>query len=272
MQKLISYRSSELLTGLSKAGKDFFNLREAESILSQKKKSSVAKLLHDMVKRGLIMRIKDGVYHRIPYEQNAETYFPNWHLTAEALAQPKEHYIGFYSALAIHGLITQPSMVEQIVTQEQMHPHSKQIKNVRFEFITLGKNRFFGYSKTWTDDFHKVNCSDPEKTFIDCLYMPGHGGGITETAKALYKYREKINTERMKEYLEKFNTQAVYKRLGFILEQLGILPELRNFIVGKISASYTPLDPSLPPNGNHYSKWKVIDNVDFRTVRHSIYT
>lgn len=272
MQKLVSYRSSELLTGLSKAGKDFFSLREAESILLQKKKSSVAKLLHDMVQRGLLMRIKDGVYSRIPYEQNAETYFPNWHLTAEAMVQPKEYYIGFYSALAIHGLITQPSLVEQVVTKEQMHPQNKLVKNVRFEFITLGEARFFGYSKTWIDDFHKVNCSDLEKTFIDCLYIPGHGGGITEIAKAFYKTREKINPERMQEYLEKFNVQAVNKRLGFILEQLGLFPELRNYIAGKITSSYTPMDPSLPPKGNHYSKWKLIDNIDFRIVRHSLYT
>jgi predicted transcriptional regulator of viral defense system len=272
MQKLISYRSSELLTGLSKAGKDFFSIRDAESILLQKKNSSVAKLLYDMAKRGLIMRIKDGVYHRIPYEQNAETYFPNWHLTAEAMAQPKEYYIGFYSALAIHGLITQPSLVEQVVTKEQMHPQNKLVKNVRFEFITLGEERFYGYSKTWIDDFHKVNCSDPEKTFIDCLYIPGHGGGITEIAKAFYKCREKINPERVQEYLEKFNVQAVNKRLGFMLEQLGLFPELRNYIAGKITSSYTPMDPSLPKKGNHYSRWKLIDNIDFRIVRHSLNT
>lgn len=218
------------------------------------------------------MRIKDGVYHRIPYEQNAETYFPNWHLTAEAMAQPKEYYIGFYSALAIHGLITQPSLVEQVVTKEQMHPQNKLVKNVRFEFITLGEERFYGYSKTWIDDFHKVNCSDPEKTFIDCLYIPGHGGGITEIAKAFYKCREKINPERVQEYLEKFNVQAVNKRLGFMLEQLGLFPELRNYIAGKITSSYTPMDPSLPKKGNHYSRWKLIDNIDFRIVRHSLNT
>jgi len=105
-------------------------------ILSYKDYATVRKLLSDMTKRGLIMRIKDGLYHRIPYEQQPDQYFPNWHLTAEAIAQPKEHYIGFYSALNIHGLITQPAKTEQVVTWGRVKPRDQQVKNVRFEFIT----------------------------------------------------------------------------------------------------------------------------------------
>ena len=225
-----------------------------------------------MTKRGVIMRIKEGLYHRIPYEQKADQYFPNWHLTAEALMQSKEYYIGFYSALDVHGLITQPSMVEQVVTYEQVKPKVKHIKNVRFEFITLNENRFFGYKKHWIDDFHKVNCSDLEKTFLDCLYKPAYAGGITEITKAIYKSREKIQTDKFKDYLEKFNTQVVYRRLGFIIGELELFPELQNFISGKITSSYSPLDPSLEKKGYYSSKWGIIDNTDFINILDSIKT
>lgn len=225
-----------------------------------------------MTKRGVIMRIKDGLYHRIPYEQEPDNYFPNWHLAAEAIVQPKEYYIGFYSALDVHGLITQPAMAEQVVTNEQIKPKVKQVKKVRFEFITLSENRFFGYKKHWIDDFRKVNCSDLEKTFLDCLYKPDYAGGITEITKALYKCREKLNPTRFQHYLEKYNTQAVYKRLGFIIGTLGLFPELQMFIATKISSSYAPLDPSLDKHGNYNSKWGVIDNIDFKTVLNSIQT
>ena len=204
-----------------------------------------------MTKRGLIMRIKNGLYHRIPYEQKPHEYFPNWHLTAEAMVQPQDYYIGFYSALEIHGLITQPSMVEQIVTRQQVKPKNQKVQNagteqdrcIRFEFITLGKNRFFGYKKQWIDKFHKVNCSDLEKTFLDCLYKPAYAGGINEITKALYKSKDKLQKDKFHGYLVKFNTQAVYKRLGFIINRLGLFPELQNFIGEKISSSYAPLDP-----------------------------
>jgi len=74
------------------------------------KPEAVRKLLADMTKRGLILRIKDGLYNVIPYERNSEEYFPNWHLAAEAIMKPEGFYIGFYSALDIKGLITQPSL------------------------------------------------------------------------------------------------------------------------------------------------------------------
>ena len=218
------------------------------------------------------MRIKEGLYHRIPYEQQPDQYFPNWHLTAEAMVQPKEYYIGFYSALDIHGLITQPSMAEQVVTHEQIKPKVQRVKNVRFEFITLGKTRFFGFRKQWVDDFHKVYCSDLEKTFLDSLYYPDYAGGIMEITKALYKSREKLQPTRFQEYLEKFNTQVVYKRLGFIIGTLELFPELQKFIAGKISSSYIPLDPSLDKHGNYNSKWGIIDNIEFKTVLGSIKT
>ena len=280
MNKSVSYRSSALLEGLIRQKKEFFTLKEALAILSGRDNTTVRKLLSDMTKRGVIVRIKEGLYHRIPYEQQPDQYFPNWHLTAEAMAQPKEYYIGFYSALDIHGLITQPSMTEQVVTHNQVKPKVRQVKNawaepsrsVRFEFITLRKNRFFGYKKHWIDDFHKVNCSDLEKTFLDCLYKPHYAGGITEITKALYKSSDKLQPAKFPEYLEKFNTQAVYKRLGFIIGTLELYPELQNFIAGKISSSYAPLDPSLDKHGNYSAKWGIIDNIDFKTVLDSIKT
>jgi predicted transcriptional regulator of viral defense system len=272
MRKNISYRSSAFLDILSSRKKDFFTLKEAAEMMSGKDYVTVRKLLSDMTKRGLLMRIKDGLYHRIPYEQHPDQYFPNWHLTAEAMAQPKEYYIGFYSALDIHGLITQPSLTEQVVTRERIKPKTQQVRSVRFEFVTLNKNRFFGYKKHWIDDFHKVNCSDLEKTFLDCLYKPDYAGGVTEITKALYKSREKLQPAIFREYLEKFNTQAVCKRLGFIINELGLYQELQDFITGKISSSYAPLDPSLDKHGNYNSKWGIIDNCDFKTVIDSIKT
>ncbi|MBN1116678.1 MAG: hypothetical protein JXA77_05720 [Bacteroidales bacterium] len=272
MKKGISYRSSELLDGIISLKKEFFTLEEACEILSGKDNATVRKLLSDMTKRGLIMRIRDGLYNRIPYEQHPDQYFPNWHLAAEAMVQTKEYYIGFYSALDIHGLITQPSMVEQIVTNKQMKPKNLKVKNVRFDFITLGKKRFFGFKKHWIDDFKKVNCSDLEKTFLDCLYKPYYAGGITEITKALYKARNKLQPERFQDYLQKFDTQAVYKRLGFIIDNLNLFPDLQDFIESRITLSYASLDPSSGKRGSYNSRWGIVDNLDIKIVLDSIET
>lgn len=272
MKKNISYRSSELLKSLSERERSFFTLREAMRIMTSSEPEAVRRLLADMTNRGLILRIKDGLYNVIPYEKNSEEYFPNWHLTAQAIVKPKKYYIGFYTALDIHGLITQPSLIEQVVTEKQIVPKHKMIKNVKFEFIKLSSKRFFGYQKTWIDDFNKVYCSDYEKTIIDCLYKPSSAGGIPEIVKALYKIRNEINQDKMLSYLEKFDAQVVYKRLGFILSHLDEYELLRKEMRSKLSNSYTLLDPSLPKKGKHFSEWKIIDNADINSAINGIIT
>ncbi len=272
MKKHISYRSSELLNVLNKEQKQFFTISDAIKILPSSSYATVRRLLSDMTNRGLILRIKDGLYRVIPYEINSEEYFPNWHLAAEAIVQPLSYYIGFYSALDIHGLITQPSLTEQVVTEKQMIPKIKMVRDVKFEFITLNKKWFFGFEKTWIDDFNKIYCSDYEKTIIDCLYKPSYGGGITEIVKAIYRKSNEVDQNKLVSYLNRVDSQVVIKRLGFVLQHLGILESLRKEIKTKVSNSYAYLEPSLPKKGKHTSEWKIIDNSNIESVIKSIET
>lgn len=184
--KYISTQSNELLSYFNGQNINCFKYTETFKALPESKESAVRELLSDMTKRGLLMRLKEGIYYIIPYEQDAETFMPDWHLIAEHLVNDAEHYIGYYSALQIHNLITQPSLKEQIVVSKQLRPSGIKIKNIPFQFIYHNANHFFGAKKTWMDSFHKVMCSDLEKTFIDCLFKPDYAGGIVEIARAIY--------------------------------------------------------------------------------------
>jgi predicted transcriptional regulator of viral defense system len=135
----------------------------------------------------------------------------------------------------------------------------------------MGK-RFFGYNKTWIDNYNKVYCSDLEKTILDCLYMPGEANGISSVVNSFSRILEKINLEKLLSYLDKFDSQAVYKRLGFILHNMDVLKDLRMEINKKIGASYTLLDPSLPKSGKYNSEWKIIDNIVINSALQSAMT
>lgn len=113
--KYISTQSNELLSYFNDKGKICFDSKMALNVFSEAKESTVRQLLSDMTKRGLLMRIKDGLYYIIPYEENPETFMPDWHVLVKYLVKDAKHYIGYYSALQIHNLITQPSLKEQIV-------------------------------------------------------------------------------------------------------------------------------------------------------------
>lgn len=218
------------------------------------------------------MRLKEGVYYIIPYEQNAETFMPDWHLIAEHLVNNAKNYIGYYSALQIHNLITQPSLKEQIVVSKQIRPAEIKIKDVPFQFIYHNEKHFFGEKKIWIDSYNKVLCSDLEKTIIDCLFKPDYAGGIVEVAKAIYTSKDKIKYDILLEYAKKFDSQAVIKRLGFLLEMLNINTKIIDDLLNLKTASYILLDTELPKTGKRNSRWSIQQNLETETIKSAIYT
>ncbi len=218
------------------------------------------------------MRLKKGLYYIIPYEQEAKSFMPDWHLIAQYLVKDAEHYIGYYSALQIHDLITQPSLKEQIVVSKQIRPSTIKIKDVPFQFIYHNEKHFFGTKKTWIDNFNKVLCSDLEKTIIDCLFKPDYAGGIVEIAKAIYMSRDKMNYSKLLNYIEKFKSQAVIKRLGFLLELMEMDSDIIIELQKVKTTSYVLLDTELPKTGKMISRWSIRQNLETETIKSAIYT
>ncbi len=271
-RKNISFQATNLLDKLLESQNQCFSIDSAYQLLSDSNTNAVKRLLSDMTKRGLLMRIKEGIYYVIPYEQNPQSFMPDWHLIAANLVKDASHYIGYYSALQIHNLITQPSLKEQIVVSKQMRPSVIKIKNVSFQFIYHNESHFFGAKKIWIDNFNKVECSDLEKTIVDCLFKPDYAGGIVEVARAIYISKDKIKFDTLLDYTKKFKSQAVIKRLGFLLELL----EINNNITEKLqkvkTVSYVLLDTELPKSGKLTSRWSLQQNLETETIKSAIYT
>ena len=270
--KYISKQSNEILTFFNEQDKHCFDYELAKKALPKSNDSALRELLSDMTRRGLLMRVKRGLYYVIPYEQDAETFMPDWHLLAEYLVQKANHYIGYYSALQIHNLITQPSLKEQIVVSQQIRPSTIKIKDVPFQFVYHNEKHFFGTKKIWIDNFNKVVCSDLEKTFIDCLFKPDYAGGIVEIARAIYISRDKIKYNVLLDYAKKFNSQAVLKRLGFILEILQIETSIIEDLQKSKTNSVVLLDTELPKSGKIKTKWSIQQNIEIETIKTAIYT
>jgi predicted transcriptional regulator of viral defense system len=270
--KNISTQSNKVLTYFNQKDKECFAYADAVNALPQSSDSALKELLSDMVKRGLLMRLKKGLYYLIPFEKDAETFMPDWHIIAGHIANKTNHYIGYYSALQIHSLITQPSLKEQIVVSDQFRPSTIKIKKVAFQFIYHNENHFFGSKKIWIDSFHKVWCSDLEKTFVDCLFKPSYAGGIVEIARAIHMSKDKIDYNTLLDYVKKFKSQAVIKRLGFLLELLAIETEIISKLNVLRTASYIILDTELPKSGKLISRWSIQQNLETETIKSALYT
>lgn len=270
--KTMSFQTTNLLNKLIEAKQLCFGIDKTYQLLPNSNTDAVKRLLSDMTKRGLLMRLKDGLYYVIPFEQDPETFMPDWHLLSQYLVGDAEYYIGYFSALQIHSLTTQPNLKEQIVVNKQIKPSTLLIKDIPFQFIYHNEAHFFGNKKTWIDSFNKVQCSDLEKTFIDCLFKPQYAGGITEVAKAIHKSKDKIDYPKLLAYAKRFNSQAVIKRLGFLLELL----EIENPVIDKLQKlrtnSFVALEPSYPKEGKTIFRWAIQQNLDRNSILSPIYS
>jgi len=271
-RKYIGVESQKLLLYFNQRGQSCFKIAEAFDALPESSESALFELVTDMVKRGLLMRIKKGIYYIIPYETDATTFMPDWHLIAGSLVGDASYYIGYHSALQIHNLLTQPSLKEQIVVSEQVRPSVIKVKKIPFQFVYHNPKHFFGFEETWIDRFNKVPCSDLEKTFIDCLFKPEYSGGIVEIAKAVFQSREKIKYDRLFAYAVQFKSQAVIKRLGFILELMGIQHPVVSNLQKIRTASYVVLDTELPNTGKLISRWSIRQNLESETITSALTT
>ncbi|HEY5326051.1 MAG TPA: hypothetical protein VIJ27_03560, partial [Mucilaginibacter sp.] len=83
--KTLNKQSALLLALLNGQDKKAFTLKEAYHLSPGTTHFAVRRMLSGMVKRGLLMRVKDGVFYIIPYENDPETFMPDWHLLAEYL-------------------------------------------------------------------------------------------------------------------------------------------------------------------------------------------
>ena len=270
--KNISYQSNNLLSYFNSKNQQWLNYNEALTALPGASGSAVGELLSDMVRRGLLMRLKNGLYYIIPFDQDPELFMPHWRLLAEPLAKGKGYYIGYYSALQIHQLTTQPSQTEFVVVDLQVKPAITKVKDVSFQFVYHNPKHFFGSKKIWIDSFRKVPCSDLEKTFVDCLFKPEYAGGIVEIGKALYRAEAKIDYSKLLDYCKQFDSHAVIKSLGFLIEVLKINSPITEELQMLKTKSYVVLDTELPKEGKRISRWNIQQNLDSETIQSAIFT
>lgn len=270
--KTVSAQAAEVIKHFSDLNQQGFTFQEAALLLGHSSVDAVKKVMRDMVKKGLLLRLKDGVYWIIPFEQDSSIYFPNSHLVARYLVGDAEFYVGYYSALELHSLITQPSFKEQIIVNKQVKPATLKIRQRKFQFIYHNKKHFFGATDVWVDSYNKIRCSDLEKTFIDCLYKPDYAGGITEIAKGLYKSKSKIDFDKLLNYCSQFNAQSVIKRLGFLLELLDIDNPILERLHALKTKSYILLEPSYEKKGKLVGKWSIQQNLGTDDITSPIYS
>ncbi len=171
------------------------------------------------------------------------------------------YYFSYDTALSQHNLITRPVPDVKISTPRRLQ--SRRVLTVKYNFIYSKPDNIWGTELIWVSEGEQISVSDPERTIIDSLARPDLSGGVIEVATALQIGAERFDYKRLISYAERFKNQAVIKRLGYLLDLLGLTTQSNiEHLRSQISPSYALLDPYLPEDGNYYSRWKLRINIE----------
>ena len=269
--KTLGSVSANLISSLYKLNKTIFKLQDIEAITGLKE-NAASDLASKLIKRNVISRLKQGKYIIIPQEIGKDfKYIGNWYVAAKEIVNSPGYYISYYSAMDIHNMVTHPVTKVFVNTPKQEYKKQKIAGGVIFEFIYISSKHIWGIKNFWVTKSEQVRVSDIERTIIDCLYRPQYCGGILEIAKGLWMQKQKIDFDRMFSYAVRFNRIVVIKRLGYILESLG-LKDARylNKLKSKINNRYYTLDPLLNAGETYKNSWKCIANVSPQEIKQAV--
>jgi predicted transcriptional regulator of viral defense system len=260
--KTLGQQSAKLVETLQDERRQIFTIDDAARILKSPR-NVVSNMLGKAEKRGILTRLRRGVYILVPSEMGSETvYAGNPLIVADRLLGSRQHFLSHGTALAIHGMTLQPRTLVIISAVQPTFRHINS-QGTEIKVVAVNLRDVFGIASHWIDDETKVDVSDLERTVVDCLRHPNLCGGYSEIDIGVWMVRDRIDTERLVEYALRLGVGAVIRRLGYLLDSCQIGTDAdRNRLSAKLTPTYQLLDSSLPPDGPYAAKWRLRLNVD----------
>lgn len=283
IQEMESTRSGthsvHFLRSLAEEGRTVFTTSEARQLAERSgiPEGYVTNLLMLMVRNGWLTRLKRGIYSRSgPAFGDVQV-----HSFSIATRMVTPSAISHWSALHHHGLTEQvPRIVTAFTPKKVVTPsmrggcrHSRRerhawvVAGVRYEYVTVKKEHFFGIEDVWIDEFSKVPITDRERTMLEVFISARMLGGIGEALGIIEQHLDSLAVRKLVEYACRYGKISIAKRLGWALERAGVSESVLEPLL-KISATgFHALDPARPRKGVCDRRWMIQNNLRGKEVR-----
>jgi predicted transcriptional regulator of viral defense system len=248
-----------------------FSPQDVSREFPDKNPAYLARILSDMVDLGMLCKISRGIYHIIPSNADPETYVPAGHQVAKYLMQNKEYYIGYASAMRLHGLTLKYKDYEYVVTKTQMKPAIRSSCGISIQFIHHDVTRFFGFSSIWINHDEKAIVSDLERTIVDITTKPQLCGGIVEVGNAIFQTRDRTDHDKLFYSFARNMNKSAKKRFLFLTDLLGMdWTADHERMMEEVGSGISILDPAAPDQGKRWQRYGLKMNVDPLLIKNKI--
>lgn len=213
------------------------------------KKSVLRVVLSKMVKKGLLLRLKRGVYafqHLGARGMVDDIY--------DAGEEIFGGYIGFGTALNMYGLMDEVPFTIFVVTVNKSG--RRELGQYEIKAVAMGK-RAMG-----TTEYNGHFVSTIPKTIYDCLHIPEYGGGYPKILKAIsLAEMDAKGWEEFLGYAERFGSASFCQKAGYLLERMRdytgiVVPE---FVLERLHRRVKTTVRIGDGKGKYNAKWRVSD-------------
>ncbi len=262
----------DLVRHLAGQGIRIFTTMQAREFAPQVglKDGYLVEALHHLWRDGWVVQLRRGLYAltaAVPGVAPVHEFE-----IAMALVQPAA--VSHWSAMHFHGLTQQvPRRVHVLTTGVASMPRVRGARSTDrddgyaaggavFTFVRVDPERYFGTQQVWIGEA-RVTVTDAERTLIDGLSKPQHCGDISEVLQAFEVRLADLDLDRIIEYATRLDG-ATAKRLGWVLEQLGVAsPHLERLLRVPVRG-YRTLDPTGERQGPCDRRWMIQVNLPGR--------
>jgi predicted transcriptional regulator of viral defense system len=211
-----------------------FTIKDLQKITG-KDERILSVYINRMTKMGMINKIEKGKF----------TIYDDPFIVSTQLIYPS--YISFLSAFFLHGKTTQT--INEILVVSSRRKKDIDVFGMKIKFITLNPRFMFGFKKVGKGNSY-IFLAEVEKAIIDSLFLPRYCP-LSEVFSAL----KEADIDKTLNYASLIGIEAVNRRLGYLLDVLGVETKLR----AKGKAAYK-LNPAIKSLGRFNSKWRLYIN------------
>jgi len=227
-------------------------------------------LLSRMARAGLIIRLTRGVYLAPPRVPPGGRYGADEYLILEKLMEVLNgrYQVSGPNAFNFYGFSDQ--VPNRVYVYNNRIYGERRIGNLQFSFIKTEDNRLGGTFVFKTGTGAKAIMASKTRTLLDAVYdwsrfntIPTAYAWIAEGIK-----KDKALAESLIRMAIKYGNQGTNRRLGYLLENLGVNPKVLDKLKRKLRSSKSLFSwvPGIPSTGSVNKDWGLIINADSKLL------
>jgi predicted transcriptional regulator of viral defense system len=192
-----------------------------------------SQFIFSLKQKNILTPIKSGFYVFTPLELVPSGPRINELLIPPIFFPKKSYYIGYSTMFNYYGFTDQ--LFQTVYVLNTSFARERSILGVSYKFLKVSENRIYGIETIKVDNT-KVRISSKERTLIDLIYFNKPVGGITKAVELFIRVvgEKGCDLKKLIEYASRFPVTAVRKRIGVVLEGLGLKESVLRPLVNSV--------------------------------------